>query len=271
MQNNRTILLSLPTQSKLLRTRFSAVRRGLAGRLNTKSVVVSVPVQTQTKARVKSKSFLKSIIDKAALAAIVLAVLVGLILLIPQVYYAFTPVDTVPVQTAEQKSVLGGSFEEGTSAIKQEEKAYQPPKDETLPEGDWLVIPRIGVRTQLLETAQSEEALSQGVWKVPGYGEAGSTDLPVILAAHRFGWEWWWQSDYWKYNSFYLLPDTEPGDTIEIISDQRKWVYEIYGGAEGDAIADYEADLILYTCKFLNAPVRHFRYARLLDPTVDTQ
>jgi hypothetical protein len=93
----------------------------------------------------------------------------------------------------------------------------------------------------------------------------------MILAAHRFGWEWWWQSDYWKYNSFYLLPDTEPGDIVEIIDDQRKWTYEIYGGGEGDSILDYDADMILYTCKFLNSPVRHFRYARLVDPTADTQ
>lgn len=148
---------------------------------------------------------------------------------------------------------------------------YLPPQDKTLPEGDWLSIPAIGVRTAMLETANPEEALMEGVWKVPEYGDPGQLDSPIILVAHRFGWDWWWQSEYWRYNSFYLLPETQPGDSIEIISDQRKWVYEIYAGAEGSEITDYNADMILYTCKFLTSPVRHFRYARLIDVDADTQ
>jgi hypothetical protein len=264
----------LQTLPALLRSKFSLVRTGLVGY----SYIMDAP-EVITKAEKKPKSaffgrvasLFSYVSDKIAVIAIAISLIVGIALLAPQAYYAFTPIETVPVETTEQGTALGGSFDEGTVAVEEEVNTYIPPKNEALPEGEWLVIPRIGVRTELLHTEDSEEALAKGVWMVPGYGEAGSTDLPLILAAHRFGWEWWWQSDYWKYNSFYLLPDTEPGDVVEIISDQRKWVYEIYGGAEGDAIADYDADLILYTCKFLNSPVRHFRYARLIDPTANTQ
>lgn len=148
---------------------------------------------------------------------------------------------------------------------------YIPDKDETLPEGDWIIIPRIGVRTQFEDSEDPEAAMSTGVWKAPDYGLPGQLTMPMIMAAHRFGWDWWWQSEYWRYNSFYLLPDTEPGDRVEIISDQRKWVYEIYAGEEGVEITDYDADLILYTCKFLTSPIRHFRYARLIDHTANSQ
>lgn len=189
---------------------------------------------------------------------------------IPAVYYHFFPAESVAIVPTESSTPLGGDFTAGAQS-EQALASYLPPQDETLPEGQWIVIPRIGVRTELQADAQPEEALATGVWMVPGYGSPGDKTQPMIVAAHRFGWKWWWESDYWKYHSFYLLPDLEPGDTVEIIADQRKWVYEIYAGEEGEEITDYQADLIMYTCKFLNSPLRHFRYARLLDPTQDSQ
>lgn len=189
---------------------------------------------------------------------------------IPAVYYHFFPAESVAIVPTESSTPLGGDFTAGAQS-EQVLASYLPPQDETLPEGQWIVIPRIGVRTELQADAQPEEALATGVWMVPGYGSPGDKTQPMIVAAHRFGWKWWWESDYWKYHSFYLLPDLEPGDTVEIIADQRKWVYEIYAGEEGEEITDYQADLIMYTCKFLNSPLRHFRYARLLDPTQDSQ
>lgn len=195
---------------------------------------------------------------------IAVAILVGGALVLPEAYYRFFPADTAPVVNLEAQA------ETQTNTIPVEEK-YIPPQDETLPEGSWLVIPRIGVRTPLRETENPDEALNQGIWQAPGYGEPGDTDQPMIVAGHRFGWQWWWQSDYWKYNSFYLLPQLEPGDRVEVIADQRKWVYEIYAVEEGEDISDYNADMILYTCKFLNSPVRFFKYAKLIDPTKSTQ
>jgi len=191
-------------------------------------------------------------------------------LIIPKLYYEVAPVQTQVVLPIDSGTVQGGDFNQDLTQVTPGRK-YAPPVDESLPEGEWLIIPRIGVHTELQKTEVSEEALAVGVWHVPEFGNAGDIDVPMILAAHRFGWDWWWKDEYWKYNSFYLLPDTQPGDRVEVIADKQKWIYEIYAGEEGDEISDYDADLILYTCKFLNSPVRHFRYAKLIDPTVDTQ
>jgi len=156
---------------------------------------------------------------------------------------------------------------DGTNEVK-----YLPPVNKNLPEGNWLEIPLISVRSELQITEDSADALDTGVWLDPEYGQPGdNSGLPIILAAHRFGWKWWWKDEYWKYNSFYNLPETEPGDIIEITSNQRKYRYEIYEATEGDKITNLDADLILYTCKHLNSTIRYFRYARLIDPTVDSQ
>lgn len=198
------------------------------------------------------------------------SLLVGSVFFIPSVYYRLFPSETIPVIPTTEGTPLGGTFEQGAE---QTPPAYVPPKDESLPLGSWVIIPRIGVRTQLQKTNHSEEALATGVWWVPDFGVPGDKEKPMILVAHRFGYKWWWQkgSEYWKYHSFYLLPQLEPGDIVEVIDDQRKWQYEIYAGEEGEEITDYQADLILYTCKFLNSPVRYFRYARVIDPTLNSQ
>lgn len=140
-----------------------------------------------------------------------------------------------------------------------------PPINPNLPVGDWLIIPKIGVRSQLQATTNYEDALATGLWRAPDFGKPGSLELPMIVAGHRYGWKWWWKDEYWKYNSFNLLPELQVGDRVEVISEQRKWTYEIYAGAEGTEITDYDADLILYTCKYLQSPLRFFRYARLVE------
>lgn len=140
-----------------------------------------------------------------------------------------------------------------------------PAINPNLPVGDWLVIPKIGVRSQLQATANYEDALDTGLWRAPDFGKPGSLEMPMIVAGHRYGWKWWWQDEYWKYNSFNLLPELQVGDRVEVISEQRKWIYEIYAGEEGNEITDYKADLILYTCKYLQSPLRYFRYARLVE------
>ncbi len=145
-----------------------------------------------------------------------------------------------------------------------EEDRYLPPVDSSLPQEDLIMIPKIGVNTQLQRTETEEEALDSGAWWVPDFGIPGDLLKPMIVVGHRYGWEWWWKSDYWQLHSFYRLPLLEVGDRVEIISEQRKFVYEIYSGEEGEQISDYDADLILYTCKHLNSPIRYFRYAKIV-------
>ncbi len=225
--------------------------------------------QSTTKEKVR---FIGKLSGKLALILTIMAVVgltVSAVFFLPQIYYRIFPAQVVVTETVQQGTVLGGDFKK--PAKESEGRQYIPPTDETLPEGDWVIIPQIGVRTQFKSTPDPNEALVEGAWLSPEYGKPGDTGVPIIIAAHRFGWQWWWQSDYGKYHSFYYLPDTLPGTQVEIISNKRKWIYEIYSGEENNVISDYSADLILYTCKHISSPVRFVRYARLIDPTVNSQ
>ncbi len=204
-----------------------------------------------------------------ALTSLVVALVWSGIWFGPEAYYRLFPSSSVAFKPADTGTPLGGSYVEG--AHKTQKQAVIPPQDQSLPDGQWLIIPRIGVRTQIEEGSDSWSAMEKGVWRVPEYGQPGDTSKPMILTSHRFGFKWWWEGDYWKYHSFYLLPDVEPGDLVEVIADKRKYTYEVYGAEEGKDISDYQADAILYTCKFLNSDVRYFRYLRLVDTTKDTQ
>ncbi len=174
-----------------------------------------------------------------------------------------------PVAGQSGQNGLVGNFNE--PPVNQATRAADPnnrhltPVNENLPVGDWFSIAKIGVRSQLQATTSYEEALKTGLWQAPEFGKPGSLEMPMIVAGHRYGWKWWWKDDYWKYNSFYLLPQVEVGDRIEIISEQRKWIYEVYAAEEGTEITDYQADLIVYTCKYLQSPLRYFRYAKLIS------
>lgn len=139
-------------------------------------------------------------------------------------------------------------------------------KDVSLPEGHYLEIPKIGVDTVVWEASNEgyETALKKGVWRVPDFGEPSNDKKPIILAAHRFGYLEWTQA-YRLKNSFYDLPKLTGGDQISIVWDQHRYNYRIERVVEGDKIDDYNADLILYTCKFLVSPVRVFVYAKLIN------
>ena len=143
-----------------------------------------------------------------------------------------------------------------------------PEFNPALPTGEWIRADKIGLNGRIHSDADVEKALAEGVVQISGYGEVGvNNGLPVILAAHRFGYKWWWKSNYARENSFYYLPELQMGDRVAIVKDQRKWYYEIYDSYEGTEIDSYQADLILYTCRYLNADVRYFKYARLIDPS----
>ncbi len=270
-----------PLNPAFLRGRFAKTRKALAGVIPTWEKAY-VYASSKAKKRSKAQLLARRAVHAVLSTVIAASILVCAVIFIPSIYYMFFPADVLEIEAPEAGTAFGGSFKQPAPAAATDaaiilaspeptKTPYIPPQDTTLPEGNWISIPRIGVYTKLRDTQDPEEALVHGVWWVPDFGVPGDTEIPMIVAAHRFGWQWWWQSDYWKYNSFYLLPDTQPGDRVEVISDQRKWVYEIYAGEEGEEILDYTADLILYTCKYLQSPVRHFRYARLIDPTTNTQ
>ena len=141
-----------------------------------------------------------------------------------------------------------------------------PAFNPTLPKTNRLVVPSIGVDTNIEEATLNdyETALKQGVWRVSDFGQPDKNGAPVILAAHRYGYLAWTNS-YRHFNSFYNLPKVEVGDTIEIDWQQREYIYGVYKTETATEISDYSADLILYTCESLHGEERIFVYAKLIS------
>ncbi len=140
-------------------------------------------------------------------------------------------------------------------------------KDTSLPEGQYLAIPALGIDTTVWEASSSayEDALRKGVWRVPEFSTPESgVGRPIILAAHRFGYVDWTQN-YREQNSFYNLPDLKVGESIVLTWNQHRYTYKVKKIEEGSEITDYSSDLILYTCKFLVSPVRVIVYADLVE------
>ncbi len=136
-----------------------------------------------------------------------------------------------------------------------------PDFDASLPKENGLIIEKIKVRGEIHEGENWEQILKTGVWRVPNFGTPENNDLPIILAAHRWGYVTWTNS-FRTLNSFYNLPKLKVGDQVELVWNQRKYVYEVYQEETGPAITDYNADLILYTCELWNSPTRIFKYAK---------
>lgn len=145
---------------------------------------------------------------------------------------------------------------------KEETISRIPPLDPSLPEGSFVIIPKISVESPISTSKNYKEGLDKGSWIVSDYGNPEKTELPIILAAHRFGYSSWTAEKRNKI-SYFNLPQTADGDEIIIYWNQRKYKYRIYNAEESTYISDYSADLILYTCKFFNSPIRIFRYAEL--------
>ena len=138
--------------------------------------------------------------------------------------------------------------------------ANLPDVDPSLPKDNGLVINKIGVKGAIHEGTDWEAILKTGIWRVPDFGTPESNSLPIILAAHRWGYLDW-SAAFRKLNSFYSLPKLVVGDTVEIIWNQRPYTYKIYATNSGTKITDYQANLILYTCQMWDSPVRFFAYA----------
>jgi len=139
-----------------------------------------------------------------------------------------------------------------------------PPKDPSLPQQNTLIIDKIGVNGQIHEGDNWEEILKNGIWRTPDWGTPESSNRPIILASHRWGYLDW-TNTFRKLNSFYNLPKLEPGDTISIIWNQRQYNYQVFLKESSESITDFSADLILYTCQLWNSPIRIFVYAKHLD------
>ena len=136
-----------------------------------------------------------------------------------------------------------------------------PTFDPSLPEDNGIIIDKIGVRGPIHEGDNWAEILKTGIWRVSNLGNPEDNRQPIILAAHRWGYVTWTNS-FRTLNSFYNLPKLNVGDRIQIVWNQRKYVYEVYAQETGEKITDYSANLILYTCDLWNSPIRIFKYAK---------
>ena len=205
-----------------------------------------------------------SILIKIAKALALVGILFLLISYAPSVWFWVSSAGTrstskILAETAQHS--IGSTLDEVSSR----NIDYQPRLDETLPMESKLKIISIGVDTTLAEATYDnyEEALKKGVWRVSDFGTPADRQKPTILAAHRFGYLMW-SNQFRRENSFYNLPKLLIGSIVEIDWKQRKYLYEVYSESKGDAITDYSADLILYTCEDLTSPIRIFKYAKLL-------
>lgn len=173
----------------------------------------------------------------------------------------------IPGVTQKISQKLGTTAElpeDGFANLLYEPPMYLPEFDPNLPKENRLEIESIGLTTVIGESKDPEESFRTGVWRVPDFGNPEERDYPMIVAAHRFGYLAW-SNLYRRQNSFYNLPKLKVGDQVEVIWNQRRYVYEIFEGYTDSKIRDYQADLILYTCEVLNSDNRIVRKGRLLE------
>lgn len=181
-------------------------------------------------------------------------------------YYSIVPKTTIVLGQLIQETSRQMAGEEVRPApvVTESQVVSELSRDQTLPDGHYINIPSIGVQTVIWEATNDhyEEALRKGVWRIPDFvdpTQAGQ-GRPMVLAAHRFGYLEWNQ-DYRIKNSFYYLPKLKEGDEIEVVWNQYRYKYIVRKIEEGIEVGDYGKDLVLYTSRFLQSPIRIFVYA----------
>lgn len=180
----------------------------------------------------------------------------------PQIWYSVSDTATETEAATIQEQLT--EIEEYEQEETKEPETTLPPLDTSLPKENILRIASIGVDSEISQEQNADKGLEEGIWIVPDFGTPEINDLPIIIAAHRFGYVYW-SSDFREKSSFYNLPKLKVGDRVQIIWGQRSYEYEVYKAEDNTQITDYEADLILYTCRMYNSPVRVFRYLKRVN------
>ena len=208
-----------------------------------------------------NKKFLKALSKIYLIFGIVLIFFAFSIIAItfyPQIWYSLSKTATEIEATTIQEQLTEIEEYEPEEESKKPEITL-PPVDTSLPKENLLRIATIGVDSEISQEQDPDKGLDKGIWMVPDFGTPEINDLPIIIAAHRFGYVYW-SSDFRQKSSFYNLPKLKVGDRVQIIWNQRSYEFEVYKAEDNTQITDYEADLILYTCRMYNSPVRVFRY-----------
>lgn len=195
------------------------------------------------------------------LSLIIISIVLFLIPSLPQLWYTL---NTEATGDELDKLVTSEIIQQKEEVIPQEDVHPLPPLDTTLPKQNFVIIPSIGVYSPIQEGSNYTKLLEKGTWIVPNFAKPDDNFNPIILASHRFGYITWTNQQR-KEISFFNLPKLKRGDKVEIVWEQRKYVYEILKSDKGTYITDYNVDLILYTCELYNSPIRIFMYAKRVE------
>ncbi len=118
--------------------------------------------------------------------------------------------------------------------------------DKPKPEGNRLVIPKIGVDIPIVE-GSNEHALLRGAWRIPGTSDDPAKSN-MVLSAHRF------QYRPPSSRTFYLLDKLAPGDVFIVYWNDTEYDYRITDrkvvspSAVEILSASAEPTMTLFTC-----------------------
>lgn len=127
-----------------------------------------------------------------------------------------------------------------------------------------LIVPSIGIDTQIYPDYNERIALEKGVWLMSQYATPElNTNKPIILAAHRWG-RISLSREFRRQNLFYNLPNLKVGEEVSIIWQSREYKYRVSYKEESQNVTRL-SDLILITCQFVNSPYRIIVYAERIQ------
>lgn len=203
------------------------------------------------------------IYQKLGYALWLTAIILTLVPIWPHLYYRFSPNTSSDLASTIASTAFQSDLPIYQPSAETTQKPFSLPQlNLSLPQNNGLIIEKIGVKGEIHEGENWEEILKDGIWRVPNFPTPSEdSSLPVIIAAHRWGYLNWTNS-FRTLNSFYRLPSLKVGEKIKINWEQRQYEYIIYSTSTGTQITDYSADLILYTCQLWNSPERFFVYAK---------
>lgn len=139
-----------------------------------------------------------------------------------------------------------------------------PHSPQVNPNIQWIVIPKIGVNTQILTQGTLKNRMYKGVAIINAFGTPDQPNItgkkPVILASHRFGYVWWTPA-YRRTHSFHNIDKLKKGDTIYIRWKAKWYRYKVQKQVISATITEYSHDLILYSCISYTSKKRIIIYA----------
>jgi LPXTG-site transpeptidase (sortase) family protein len=141
----------------------------------------------------------------------------------------------------------------------QPEKLALPPINPNIAPGRRIMVPSIGINTNIYESATEREGLEKGVWRMPKHGTPIKNEQPFILAAHRWG-NIRLTRAFRQQHLFYNLPKIEIGQEVIVHWDQREFVYRVNYKEQIQYVSRLD-DLIMITCQFVGSPERIIVYA----------